>query len=211
MKKYLPLFLCLLLSSCVYTKEQRRKPGDALQKLITGNERYKNEQSICSDRFKRRGSFASKEKPFAVIIGCTDSNVAPEIIFDQEIEELFLVQAVGNVVGPHELDSIEDAVNHLRASVIVVLGHENCSAIEAALAGQGSDIELAAEVKRNIKMSNDKKISLEQAIKKNVQVVVGQLESNPGFFRLVLDNKLSIVGGYYHSSTGEVELLRDSR
>jgi carbonic anhydrase len=203
-------FLCLLFLNYIEAKEQRRRPDEVLEKLINGNERYRNDQAVCPDRFgERRASLANKQKPFAVIVGCADSRVAPEIIFDQGIGDLFVVRVAGNVVGPFELDSIEYAINHLHASLIIVLGHENCGAIETVLSGKGSDIEFVAqEIKKNIKKHTN--ISLEQAIKRNALAVVGQLESNPQFFRLILDNKLKIMGGYYHFSNGEVELLKDN-
>ena len=87
-----------------------------------------------------------EQKPFAIILGCSDSRVSPEILFDQGIGDLFIVRVAGNVAGPVELDSIEYAALYLKSSLVLVLGHENCGAITAVLDGQTKEIEHVADL-----------------------------------------------------------------
>jgi carbonic anhydrase len=187
-------------------------PQEALERLIKGNERYSTDKLVCPDRIQeRREALVSKQAPIAVILGCADSRVSPEILFDQGIGDLFVVRVAGNVVGPLELDSIEYAVIHLHVPLIVVLGHENCGAMKAVLAGQTGDIEFVAkEIETALNLPKDlKNYTLETAIKKNALVAAKILRQHPQFASLIKDKKLKIVGGYYKLSHGHVELLEN--
>jgi carbonic anhydrase len=105
-----------------------------LQRLKEGNQRYVEDKLIHPDRTsERREALQSKQQPFAIIVGCSDSRVAPEIVFDQGVGDLFIVRVAGNVVGPIELDSIEYAAEYLKSCLIVVMGHQNCGAVDAVM------------------------------------------------------------------------------
>jgi len=178
----------------------------ALENLIEGNKRFSTDQSVHPDRTtERRQETAALQEPFAVIVGCSDSRVAPEIIFDQGIGDLFIVRVAGNVVGPVELDSIEYSVLYLHSTLVVVLGHENCGAVKAVKAGQTKDIEAVAKlVEPAVKKTKDE--SLEASIKMNVQMVVEQLKKSPVLAELIKQKKLGVVGGYYNFQDGKVTI-----
>jgi carbonic anhydrase len=185
-------------------------PEKALQNLVEGNKRFVEGSSVCPDRTaERRKETEQMQEPFAVILGCADSRVAPEIIFDQGIGDLFIVRVAGNVAGPVEVASVEYSAIYLHSSLILVLGHENCGAIKAVMAGKTQDIEPVAKliepaVKKNQKEDNGR---LEKSIKDNVKYTVEELKKNPALAALIAKKQLQIKGGYYNFHTGAVELL----
>lgn len=184
----------------------QRSPQEALQTLIEGNERFSNDKSLHPDRTsERREETAEKQEPFAVILGCSDSRVAPEIIFDQGIGDLFIVRVAGNVVGAIEMASIEYSAIYLHSCLVIVLGHESCGAVKAVMAGTVKNIEPVAKlIQPAIKDAGG---DLENAIKANVRKVVEQLEKNKVLKGLITSEKLLIKGGYYNFHNGKVELL----
>ena len=108
----------------------------ALKKLQAGNARYASKsQSSSKATAKARKATAQSQHPFAIVVGCADSRTSPEIVFDQNIGDLFVIRTAGNLVDDYALGSIEYAVEHLGAKLIVVLGHERCGAVKAAVAG----------------------------------------------------------------------------
>jgi carbonic anhydrase len=114
-------------------------PDAALAKLKEGNARFvASKVSEGKPTAARRAETAQAQHPFAIILGCADSRTSPEIIFDQNIGDLFVVRNAGNLVDDHALGSIEYAVEHLGARLIVVLGHERCGAVIAALASDSA-------------------------------------------------------------------------
>lgn len=183
----------------------------SLQRLISGNERYVNDRLLHPDRTSvRREELRVSQAPFAVILGCSDSRVSPEIIFDQGLGDLFVVRVAGNVVGPLELDSVEFSALYLGSAIIMVLGHENCGAVSAVLQNKTQEIEAVAELiepavikSRTIKDGNP----LENAVKTNVMMVVNQLKLAPVIKKLIQEKKIEVVGGYYHLGSGKVELI----
>ena len=184
-------------------------PKQALQKLLDGNKRYVNDQLEHPNRSEeRRSETALGQKPFAVILGCSDSRVSPEILFDQGIGDLFIVRVAGNVLGPVELDSIEYSAIYLGSSVIMVLGHENCGAIQAVMQGKTKEIEaLSSLILPAIDHGkNYKNFTLEEAIKRNVEYVTQELKKSPPLNDLIKNKKLMVVGAYYDFLSGRVEL-----
>src|SRR5262245_20177847 len=141
--KRLPLVLTLLtivnLSGLVLAADPTTPsvPADeALSRLKAGNERFAHtKMSTRKPNAKRRAATAQVQHPFAIIVGCADSRVSPDIIFDQGIGDLFVVRTAGNLVDDYALGSIEYAVEHLGSRLIVVLGHQRCGAVQAALSG----------------------------------------------------------------------------
>src|SRR3990170_7095870 len=113
----------------------------ALQELIAGNQRYAAGKLTHPHQTTRhRQELIQRQEPFAIIVGCSDSRVPPEIIFDQGLGDLFIVRVAGQVVGPVELDSIEYSVKYLGSTLIFVLGHESCGAVTAVIDGKTADI-----------------------------------------------------------------------
>ena len=184
-------------------------PQDALDKLMEGNKRYTQDKLLYPDLSNgRRQALTSKQQPFAVILGCSDSRVPPELIFDQGLGDLFVVRLAGNVVTPVVLDSIEYAAKYLGASIILVLGHENCGAIKAVYEGVTVDIEaLAAQISPAIEGCKKKKAPVNECVLANVRYVVKELQSYPAIKRLLEQKQVQIVGAYYSLGSGAVELI----
>lgn len=180
-------------------------PAAWLRQLMEGNERYRKDQMLHPNHSSdRREEIAVRQTPFAAIVGCSDSRVAPEILFDQGLGDLFIIRVAGNVVGPIELNSIDYAIEHLGASVLLVLGHESCGAVTAVMDGQTADIE---EIAQLIKPAIQGTKTLEEAIKANVRWTVTQLKQTGVVKAFLAKKKIECVGGYYHLGTGQVELL----
>jgi carbonic anhydrase len=192
--------------------------GGALGELVTGNRRFASAKlGHARQDPARRAEVARREQPFAVVIACSDSRVPPELVFDQGLGDLFVVRTAGNVLDDASLASVEYAVAELGARLIVVLGHERCEIVEAALEGRAlgghagmlaarlSPAIAAAEALRRSDALGD---SLDDAIRANVRNVVAELESSmPVLAGLARSNELEILGARYDLDTGEVEFL----
>jgi carbonic anhydrase len=186
-------------------------PDQALQALVAGNKRFSQDQSLHPDRTsERRLELKAQQAPFAIIVGCSDSRVSPEIIFDQGIGDLFIVRVAGNVIGPLELDSVEYSAIYLKSSIVVVLGHENCGAVNAVIKGTTKDIESVAErIQPAVDATkNQKGNRLENTIKVNVKNVVDQLSKSSVIKQMIEKKQITVIGGYYDFHTGVVELLQ---
>jgi len=178
-----------------------------LQRLMEGNARYMNDQTENPDRNAyRRQEVAKKQYPFAVIVGCSDSRVPPEIIFDQGIGDLFIVRVAGNVVGPLELDSIEYATEYLGATFVLVMGHESCGAVSTVFEGELDDIEDVAQLILPA-IQNIKPHTVEEAIKANARSVVNYLRQTTLLKKIISEGRLELRAAYYHLESGQVELL----
>lgn len=197
-----------------------RSPDAVLARLIEGNKRFVSGESTRLGRTPQ--DFATDAKgqaPLAAIVGCADSRVPPELVFDQNVGELFVVRVAGNVVsgaGPIVKGSIEYAVAELGVRLIMVLGHSQCGAVEAAIAHiDGSDslpgsigglvdlvrpAVLAAKGKPGDKLNN--------VIRANVERCVARVKgTDPILSKLVDKGELKVVGGVYELSTGKVEIV----
>lgn len=182
-------------------------PEEAIKRLVEGNSRYSADLHEHPDRLSlRRLEIYQKQRPFATIVGCSDSRVPPEIIFDQGLGDLFVVRVAGQVVGPVELDSIEYSIKYLGSSLVLVLGHQSCGAVGAVLKGKTSDIEDVANLIRPA-LKTLKTRSLENAVKANVSWVVENLKKTPLIQKMIEDGKIKVVGGYYTLPDGKVEFL----
>ncbi len=182
-------------------------PQAALNRLKEGNQHYVSDALQNPDRsVARRDELRLKQQPFAVIVGCSDSRVPPEIIFDQGVGSLFVVRVAGQVAGPVELGSIDYAVKYLGARLVLVLGHESCGAVTAVVEGNTKDIEDVANlIKPALNKSNTK--TIESAVKANIRWVVAYLKKTSLINQLIGEGKVDVVGGYYHLSDGHVEFL----
>ena len=109
---------------------------EGLARLMAGNQRFtQHKEQHPDESLARRKELISEQHPFAVVLGCADSRVPPELLFDQGLRDLFVIRVAGNIVDDAILGSIEYAVEHLGTQLIVVLGHETCGAVSAAVAG----------------------------------------------------------------------------
>ena len=187
--------------------------GSALQRLLDGNARYMSAgPSHPNQTTARRTEITGGQHPFAIIVGCSDSRVPPEIIFDQGLGDLFVVRLAGHVLSDEALGSIEYALEHLGTRLIMVLGHDNCGAVTAAVKGGdipghiGSIVKAIAPAVKKAK--NQPGDLLENAIRENVAMVVDQLRSSsPLLAHLVKDGILKIIGAYYRLDDGKVTLV----
>jgi len=185
-------------------------PQQALQALVDGNTRFSTDKSLHPDRTsERRQETAAGQTPFATILGCSDSRVAPEILFDAGIGDLFIVRIAGNVAGAIGLDSIEYSVLYLNSPLILVLGHENCGAVGAVLQGKTKDIEAVAQLIDPAARATrgQKEDRLENTIKMNARLIAEQLRQSPVLKGFIDKGKLAVKSGYYNFHTGKVELI----
>ncbi|MEG3902007.1 carbonic anhydrase [Microcoleus sp. B4-C5] len=190
-------------------------PDAALQKLMDGNKRFvdKKRQSP-NQNFGRLTEVAKSQKPFAAILGCADSRFPSEIIFDQGLGDLFVCRVAGNVATPEEIGSLEFGTLVLGAKVLVVIGHERCGAVDATIKGAqvpGQIASLLDAIKPAAESSKDQAGDrLENACKANVRLQANKLIASPVISKLIEENKLKVVGGYYDLDTGTVSLLSES-
>jgi carbonic anhydrase len=188
-------------------------PDEALARLKAGNERFVTGQVIHPNAgAERRAEVAKGQKPFAIVVGCSDSRVGPEVVFDQGLGDLFVVRTAGNVVDDVALGSIEYAVEHLGAPVILVLGHTRCGAVAAAVAGgeaHGHVGSVVEKIKPAVEETKGKEgDAVDNAVHTNVRNVVSQLRgAGPILSGMVNSGKLRVVGGCYDLDTGRVKML----
>jgi len=187
---------------------------DALKQLLAGNQRYVEGKPTRSHQdAARRTEVAKGQKPIAVIVGCSDSRVPPEIIFDQGLGDLFVVRVAGNVAASHGIGSIEYAVEHLGSRLVLVMGHERCGAVDATLKGGEAHNhikELIEAIKPAVAKAKGKPgDALDNAVKANIAMVVEQLKaSKPTLAEMVSTKAVKVVGARYDLDTGKVELIR---
>jgi carbonic anhydrase len=185
-----------------------------MQELHAGNVRYAGGWPTQPRQTRdRRLEIASAQHPFAAVLGCSDSRVPPEIVFDQGLGDLFVVRTAGHVVDHMVLASLEYAVEHLKVPLIVVLGHTRCGAVEAAIEGgehPGHLHDLVEAIRPAVEAAEDERAHLlDRAVRENVIRVVAELEaSRPVLAYLVQEETLSIVGAVYTLETGRVEFVK---
>jgi carbonic anhydrase len=187
-------------------------PDAALRQLIAGNQRFaaRKRKSPNQDvvRFKE---VAKGQKPFAAILGCADSRVPSEIVFDQGFGDLFVCRVAGNVATPEEIGSLEFGTAVLGAKVLIVMGHERCGAVEATIKGNqvpGQIGSLLDAIRPSLAQAKDLPGDpLENACKANIAYQISKLKASPVLTDLITAGKLKIVGGYYDLDTGTVSLV----
>jgi carbonic anhydrase len=188
----------------------------ALARLLEGNRRYvKHKEEHPDESMARRKELIAGQHPFAVILGCADSRVPPELLFDEGLGDLFVIRVAGNVVDDAILGSIEYAVEHLHTNLIVVLGHESCGAVSAAVHGENSSGHLNTivdsiqlSVKETANMSGDK---IHNCVIANVRRVARQIRESEPVLKQHAGNGLKVVSADYALDTGVVSLLERER
>lgn len=187
-------------------------PDESLDKLVQGNKRYVNQTLKFANRStERRLQNIEGQTPFAAIVACSDSRGSPDIIFDQGIGDLFVVRVAGNVVGPVELASVEYSVLALESSLVLVLGHQNCGAVQAVIAGNTKGIEPVAElIEPAVSLAKKKGAPLlEAAIRENALRFAQILRNNPLLAEKIESGRLKVYGAYYDFNSGKVEIFND--
>lgn len=183
---------------------------DALNKLTAGNQRYlKGNPEHPHQTLERRGDLAGGQQPFACILSCADSRVPPEIVFDRGLGDLFVLRVAGNVVNDMIVGSLEYAVEHLGAELIVVMGHKRCGAVAAAVQGEeapGKIGGLILAIQPAVEAVKGRTGDVADAAgRENVRRGVNQLKAAaPVLSEKVNSGQLQIAGAFYDLDTGEV-------
>ncbi len=191
---------------------QSLTPDAALQKLIEGNQRFIQHQPQYPDQSASRlQEVAQAQHPFATILSCADSRVPAEIVFDQGIGDIFDVRIAGNIATPEALGSIEYAVTLLNSPLLMVLGHERCGAVTAAVKKE----ELLGDISTFVKaikpaldkVKNQPGDAVENAVVANVQYQIEQLKRSHLLTERLKSGQLKIIGGRYDLDTGKVGII----
>ena len=198
--------------------QHRYTADEALARLVAGNERFvRGEARFPTVQKEVLAELAKGQRPYATILGCSDSRVPPELLFDAGFGELFIVRVAGNVISPEVMGSLQYASVHLRTPLIVVLGHEGCGAVEAAVAAKWhgrrdrSRIELLLQ---NILpglpdtgQDLPPQVQLEAAVEANVRWSMHQLLETPEGQARMAEGVMKLVGAVYELKTGRVRFL----
>jgi carbonic anhydrase len=209
------LFACMLISLCRATFAQDAPPKSvspeaALTRLKAGNARFVTE-SVNQSRQNavRRAATAGAQHPFAIIVTCADSRLTPELIFDKSIGDIFVIRSAGNVIDDHALGGIEFAVKTFGTRLIVVLGHQSCGAVKAALTSDtapGHIGSILRDIQPAVKEAKTQEGDLlTNAIKDNARLISEKIGKDADLGDLRSD--VRIVSGYYELDTGHVEWL----
>lgn len=182
-----------------------------IQELLQGNERYVAETPILNHQTaERRAEVAKGQHPPAIVLACADSRVAPEVIFNQGLGDLFVVRVAGNLVNAEILGSIEYAAEHLGSTVVVVLGHERCGAVAATVKGghaPGHIHALVEAIAPSVVKRGTEAERVEATSKANVlRQVKAIVKSKPILATMVKEGKLKVVGARYDLDDGKVTL-----
>jgi carbonic anhydrase len=193
-------------------------PPDSLRRLIAGNERFvSGEASFTGLRQESLTILASGQRPFATILGCSDSRVPPELVFDVGLGDLFVIRVAGNVFSPEIAGSLQYAGAHLGTDLFVVLGHQGCGAISAALKTRDegqvhrSRIQLLVESILPSLPPFDPQLTpaarLAQAVESNVCWTLQQILETPEGRARQGEGRLKLVGAIYEIDSGRVRFL----
>ena len=197
---------------------------DAIKRLQDGNRRFATNLRSLNPLMgvEGRAELANEHHPFAIILGCSDSRVPPEIVFDQGLGDLFVVRVAGNIVAPSQVDSVEFAASRFGTRLVMVLGHSQCGAILATLEELRQPEEAHSPHLRSIiervrpsvkgllaaEPKNDPDALVKQAVRANVQVSANQLRHGSTVLEQLIQNEgLIVVGAEYSLETGIVDFF----
>lgn len=197
---------------------------EALKRLQEGNQRFvkdKAGQGVSTGQARRRELIESQE-PFAIILGCSDSRVPAELVFDQGLGDLFVIRVAGNVVAPSQVGSVEFAADRFGTRLVVVMGHSNCGAVTATIEELERSVETRSPNLRSIvdrirpavepllatELKKDKKELLHQAVRANIRATKNQLKNGSQILEeLIQKEGLLVVGAEYSLETGKVDFF----
>ena len=204
-----------------HTKPSTISADEALQRLIAGNERFLQGQAhfptVCKETL---ADLARGQQPYATILGCSDSRVPPELIFDANFGELFILRVAGNVVSPEVMGSLQYAGQHLHTPLFLVLGHEGCGAVKAALESKLYDVQHSSRIQilvdnivpglRDLDASAADEDRLAQAVEANARWSMRQLQDSLEGSRALEEGRAKLAGAVYEIASGRVRFLADS-
>jgi carbonic anhydrase len=192
--------------------KQNFTPDNAIEQLMQGNKRFASQKTTQPNR----GSFRLREvakgqNPYAAILGCADSRVPAEIVFDQGLGDLFVVRVAGNVATPEEIGSLEYGTLVLGAKVILVLGDQKCGAVKATIEAKpvpGQIGSIIGKIRPAVTSSKSQSGDLlKNATVANIKNQIAVLKTSPVVADLIKAGKLKIIGGFYDLDTGTVTLV----
>jgi carbonic anhydrase len=195
---------------------------EAWKSLLDGNGRFVSGKPAAKDFGEaKRTELAAGQHPFATVVACSDSRVAPELLFDRGLGEIFVVRTAGNVVDPIAIGSIEYGVEHLHTPLLVILGHESCGAVKAAMeAGGEPEGNIGAIIKKirpsiekaKAAGSTDKGRMMETAIQENMRHTYDDILMNSSVIAgMMHEGKLKVVLAEYYLGTGKVEVIEKQK
>lgn len=196
---------------------------EALQRLREGNRRFLSDANTTALTSQaRRAQLATGQEPFAIILGCSDSRVPAEIIFDQGLGELFVIRVAGNIVAPSQIGSVEFAAERFHTRLVVVLGHSSCGAVQATIEELQRPTENQSRNLRSIvdrvrpsveslletELRHDRDGLLHHAVRANIRASANHLRHGSEVIEQLIQNDgLVVVGAEYSLETGEVEFF----
>ena len=206
------LVVGLAVSPALMAQEAHPTPATAWQRLKDGNARFSADTPAAKEvGKKRRAELAQGQRPFAVVLSCADSRVVPELLFDQGLGDLFVVRVAGNIVEQGVVGSVDYAAGHLHVPLVVVLGHEGCGAVQAAVDGKSLPGHLGWLVKQVYTGNNlptEKSFALATGVRANVvHQATALIRHSPELKELVAANRARVVAGIYSLTTGKVTWL----
>lgn len=195
-----------------------RTADEALARLIAGNERFvRGEARFPTVQKEILAELAAGQRPYATILGCSDSRVPPELIFDAGFGELFIVRVAGNVISPEVMGTFQYAALHLRTPLFVVLGHEGCGAVEAALAVKHEDAQMPSRISllmdnilpglSQLSSNGNPADQMPAAVEANVRWSIHQILETPEAKARADEGVMKIVGAVYELENGAVRFL----
>ena len=171
--------------------------------------------TVCKETL---ADLAKGQQPYATILGCSDSRVPPELIFDADFGELFIIRVAGNVISPEVMGSMQYAGSHLRTPLFVVLGHEGCGAVKAAVDSKLDDVEHRSRIQllvnnilpglREFDPQNAPQEQLARAVEANVRWSMHQLLETPEAKRAIEEDRAKLIGAVYEIASGHVRFLQ---
>jgi carbonic anhydrase len=192
-------------------------PSQALKRLMQGNARYAANELVERDSSAGRAAREAAQYPIAAILGCSDSRVAPELLFDQGPGDLFIVRLAGNILSDDGFASLEYAVQFLNVPLVMVLGHTNCGAVAAAVKVVKERVELPGHLPDLVKSIEPAVIAahgrhpsdlVAATIEENVRLNVKRLiDDAPIISKALAAKKIAVSGGVYDLATGKVKLI----
>jgi len=201
---------------------------EALKSLKEGNERFVADECDNNNlrNSSRRPELVAKQEPFAIILGCSDSRVPAELVFDQGLGDLFVIRVAGNIVAPSQVASVEYCAETFKTQLVVVMGHTNCGAIEATISELKRPLEERSENLRAIvgrigpsvetlletDLVNQPEELMRAAVRSNVRACVAHLHHGSKILeQLTVSNGLQIVGAEYCLESGKVEFFESNQ
>jgi carbonic anhydrase len=194
---------------------------EALARLVAGNKRFlRGEARMSGLPLEALADLAKRQRPYATILGCSDSRVPPEWVFDAGLGELFVVRVAGNVLSAEVAGSLQYAGAHLQTLLFVVLGHEGCGAVAAALATKHLGTQHLSRIQvlidsimpalADIEPGLPPRALLARAVESNVRRTVRQILSTPEGQARAAEGRMKIVGAVYEIETGRVRFLAEN-